>query len=392
MVSFGQGAAAGRFRRNLGMKVLYDGAIYAVQQAGGANRYWAKVIDHMPEDVVPYLATNQIRSTNYPGNPRLKTYYFKRFGFRPGRASFCLEKLFFRAVMLGQPFDIFHPSIYTENAAQVPLRKFRCPIVITILDMIEELYPESDPSGLRQRQKAQALAAASAVICISHNTKKDLLERYPNLKAPITVTHLASELNSRMAEGDEPVPDRPYFLYVGARHAAYKNFDGLLAAFDRIAKECPEVVLCLAGPPLTADEQRSLAGFELQDRVHHAGQPGDSHLAKLYRCSLALVYPSLYEGFGIPPLEAMACGTIAVAANRASLPEIMGDAGLLFNPLAADDLAQILSAIARGEINRAEMIERGSRRAAQFSWERTAAQTYTVYHNLGVRTQNPPPR
>ena len=98
MVSFGQGAAAGRFRRSLGMKVLYDGAIYAVQQAGGANRYWAKVIDHMPEDVVPYLATNQIRSTNYPGNPLLKTYYFKRFGFRPGRASFCLEKLFFRGI------------------------------------------------------------------------------------------------------------------------------------------------------------------------------------------------------------------------------------------------------------------------------------------------------
>jgi glycosyltransferase involved in cell wall biosynthesis len=333
---------------------------------------------------MPFLAVNHKRAVHYPTNPRLQTYYFKRFAFRPGRLSLFCEKLYFKAKMLSPEFKLFHPSIYTENLAQVSIKRYRCPVVITIHDMIEELYPESDQYGLRRKQKAEALDVASAVICVSENTKKDLINIYPNIKAPIYVTHLASDLNLGIAYGDAPVPERPYFLHVGYRHAAYKNFNTLLIAFHKIAGACPETILCLVGPPLSSDEEQKISELGLTERVQYLGRPDDYHLSKLYRCSLALVYPSLYEGFGIPPLEAMACGTIPMASNCASLPEVMGDAGILFNPHLPDELAEQMLSVARNEINRDKFVNDGILRSKHFSWENTAAKTATIYRSLST--------
>jgi len=370
------------------MKILYDGAIYSVQAAGGANRYWAKVIDHLPVSARPYLMTNTIRKTNYPGSQRLRTFYFKRFAFRPGRASLVLEKLYFKTVLKTRSFDVFHPSIYSENAAGISVREFKCPIVVTIHDMIEELYPEVDPMGLRHRQKAEVLEVASAVICVSHNTKRDLLKWFPKLKPAITVTHLASELDVSMSYGDRQVPQVPYFIFVGGRQSSYKNFALLLKAFSGVIAMNCKVRLCLVGPPLTAEEKTEISQLGLLEHISHAGQPDDQYLAKLYRCSLALVYPSLYEGFGIPPLEAMACGTLVIASNQASLPEVIGDAGILFDPHDVKSLTDILIGVARGQLNREAMIERGFNRASQFSWQRTADETFKVYREVAERAAN----
>jgi glycosyltransferase involved in cell wall biosynthesis len=105
----------------------------------------------------------------------------------------------------------------------------------------------------------------------------------------------------------------------------------------------------------------------------------DRHLAKLYRCSMAFIYPSLYEGFGIPALEAMSCGTPVIASNTSSIPEVVGDAGILFNPESSDDLADILMSVLDNPLERDRLIARGLKRSAMFSWDRTVAQTLDVY-------------
>ncbi|MGH8526939.1 MAG: glycosyltransferase family 4 protein, partial [Gammaproteobacteria bacterium] len=212
-------------------------------------------------------------------------------------------------------------------------------------------------------------------------TKKDLLERYALPPERVHVTHLASEIDESLAHGPEVVPSRPYFLYVGAR-AGYKNFQRLLVAFANIASLRLDVQLCAVGAPFNAAEARAIADLKLSGRVESYDRVNDEHLAKLYRCSLALVYPSLYEGFGIPPVEAMMCGTAVVASNSSSLPEVIGNAGLLFNPESTDELADLLLLLIDNPGERERLVARGRERARVFSWERTAAQTFEVYRSV----------
>jgi glycosyltransferase involved in cell wall biosynthesis len=184
-----------------------------------------------------------------------------------------------------------------------------------------------------------------------------------------------------MSHGTERTPERPYFLYVGGR-ANYKNFEGLLRIFARIVLNKPDLALAVAGKDLTESERRLIGDLKISDHLEYFIDLSDQHLAKLYRCSLALVYPSLYEGFGIPPLEAMSCSTVAVVSNVSSLPEVVGDAGVLFDPKSPDELSDILITLAENEAWRQELIEKGRKRVEQFRWDKTAAQTVEVYRSL----------
>lgn len=361
------------------MRILYDGAIYQWQSAGGINRYFANLISRLPNDFEPVLTTCRRQGFTYPTHPRLRVLGFKRF--RPQSVSLKLERAYLGRVAALRNFNLVHPTYYTL-LSQADIGTSPCPVVLTVWDMIHELFPEHFGDGAElARCKRRAIERADAVICISENTKRDLLERYRIPEGKVVVTHLASELDESHAHGDERVPAFPYFLYVGSR-AGYKNFDGLLSAFARVATAHAELTLCVVGELFSEAEQRNLAELKLGERVEHFGRVSDSHLAKLYRRSLAFVYPSLYEGFGIPPLEAMACGTAVVASNRSSLPEVVGDAGLLFDPEKADELTDILLRLAGSETEREGLVLKGRKRARLFSWEQTVGRTLDVYRSV----------
>jgi glycosyltransferase involved in cell wall biosynthesis len=184
-------------------------------------------------------------------------------------------------------------------------------------------------------------------------------------------------MDIRLAQGAQPVPERPYFLFVGGRNS-YKNFDGLLQAMSHAVTRFPDSVVCVVGAAFSAAEAAQIESLGLTGHMEHYGHADDRHLAKLYHRSLALIYPSRYEGFGIPPLEAMACETVVVGANVSSVPEVVGQAGLLFNP-DSSELTDILLALLDGAVNREDLIQKGRQRAKDFSWDKTAAQTVTVY-------------
>ena len=364
------------------MKVLYDGAIYGIQATGGVNKYIARLIDLSPDDVKPFLTTNVRRSVNYPTNPRLRTFYFKRFGFRPGRLCFWLEQRYFRRVMLGRNYDVFHPSLYAENAAQVPLEAFRCPIIVTVHDMIDEIYPEVDPAGIRRGQKLECFHRAKALICVSHNTRADLLKLHPELEHKVHVIHNGCEIDTSSTCCREGIPRMPYFLFVGGRRSTYKNFLRLLDAFQHICKDVVSIQLVIVGMALTSGELQYIGELGLTQRVVLYEDPSEAILARLYRWSLALVYPSLYEGFGIPPLEAMTCGTCVIAADRSSIPEVVGDAALLFEPSDPDGLVRAMSEIIENPSRRADLIAKGAQRIQMFSWQNTVKMTHAVYQSV----------
>jgi glycosyltransferase involved in cell wall biosynthesis len=362
------------------MRILYDGLIYTHQRVGGVNRYFNNLISHLSADVVPTLTAcygNPVKDIRHP-NLQLRLY---RSRLLPSRISGRLGKYYFRWVAAQTRPQILHPTYYSLMTAQA-FHQVPYPLVITVWDMITERFAaDLDPLGTIVECKRQAVNASQAILCISENTRRDLLERYPHLEAKTKVTYLATDLDISMV--NQSISDLPkqYILYVGGRNS-YKNFGCLLQAFVSVVQTHRDLALCVVGSPFSPKEQAEIAALKLDDRIHHMGFVDDRRLATLYHHSLALVYPSLYEGFGIPPLEAMVCGTVAIAANCASIPEVVGDAGLLFDPKQPDELVDRLLWLLDHSAERDRLIAKGQQRASQFGWDKTAAETMAIYHSL----------
>lgn len=352
-----------------------------MQVAGGINRYFSNLISRLPAEAEPLILTREQHKTNWPRHPRLKVEMFGGTNLKPA----ALRRLAYRrrisAFMRREQPDLVHPTYYMTVTAQ-DVTLYRRPLVVTVYDMIHEVMMAGrDTGNVHGNAKRNAVLAADAVICISEHTRKDLLEHYRVPEERIVVTPMASEIDVSMAEGRDGVPDAPYFLFVGSR-GGYKNFSLLLDAFARVAGKHKEVRLLAVGPAFSAEERRRLSELSLDGRVDCRVHVDDRQLAGLYRHSVAFVCPSLYEGFGIPLVEAMACGTPVVASNRTSIPEVVGEAGILFDPSSAEELAGALTRLLSSGSERERLIEKGYRRAKMFSWEKTALKTYDVYRSL----------
>jgi glycosyltransferase involved in cell wall biosynthesis len=175
----------------------------------------------------------------------------------------------------------------------------------------------------------------------------------------------------------------PYVLAVGTRQAR-KNQAGLVAAFCALRDELPEHCLAIAGPTIWREDRlrEQVAALGMESRVRLLGYVPDEALPALYSAASLFVFPSLYEGFGLPVLEAMACGTPVVCSNRSSLPEVAGEAALLVDPTSRDELA---GAIRRALLDvdlRDGLRERGLARAREYTWQRTASRMVDVYNEL----------
>ncbi|MBP0000099.1 MAG: glycosyltransferase family 4 protein [Cyanobacteria bacterium SID2] len=366
------------------MRVFYDGVIYKLQKYGGINRYFNNLISRLPDEITPILTAYRAKDIAYPKHPNLKTYRFLGRENRPRRLFEALERRYFESVTSSASFDLMHPTYYWMLTGK-DMTSYRRPLVVTVHDMIHELYADRmDSNGQIARTKRRSVEIADAVICVSENTKKDLMKLSGVREDKITVIYLSSELDIRSSYGDEPVPKRPYFLYVGSRNPNYKNFDRLLEALSKVVTRYPEVILCSVGGSFRDFERQQISDLGIENHLETLQNPSDSHLAKLYRCSVAFVYPSNYEGFGIPPLEAMACGTPVIASNRSSIPEVVGDGGIQFDPNSVADLADAMLSVLENPIQRDRWIERGFDRVQQFSWQKTADRTLEVYKQLVV--------
>lgn len=365
------------------MNILYDGYIYSIQVAGGINRYFSRLIGGLPAQDAPTMIMGGAPGLGVPAHPRLELYSYQRFSFRPGRISAWINGTLLDRQLAKCRADVLHPTYYKMIGDRSP-GHYGVPTVITVHDMIHELYPAMmDPDGSRAKAKKAAIMAASAVICVSENTKRDLLRFYAIPEEMITVIYHGADSASTFVGEDEAWPRDPYYLYVGSR-APYKNFDGLLRAFAKAVSARPSLQLRVAGPPFTDDEMQMILTLKLTSQVVNHGHVDDERLASLYRGSIAFVYPSLYEGFGLPLLEAMSHKTAVVAANAASIPEVVGEAGLLFDPAKEDDLSDILTSLSDSPARREELITLGQRRVGRFTWGQTVEKTRKVYASVAA--------
>jgi glycosyltransferase involved in cell wall biosynthesis len=284
------------------------------------------------------------------------------------------------------PADLLHVQFTAPPFAP-------CPVVATIHDLSFEHLPETfnRRSWMQLRLTVRRTARTAAhIIAPSEFSRRDLIETYAVAPERVSVTHAAAAPHFQPADADAVAEarrrygiDDEYVLAVGSIQPR-KNLVRLVRAYSDLRRrrshdKLPQLVLVgkrawLYGETLRAVEQSGVAS-----NVIFTGYVPESDLPALYSGALCFVYPSYFEGFGLPPLEAMQCGAAVVAGDRTSLPEVVGDAGLLVNPFDEDAIgAAIASLIDDGEL-RARLGARGRERAAQFSWAQTARQTLQVY-------------
>jgi len=246
----------------------------------------------------------------------------------------------------------------------------RPPAVTTMLDLQHEFYPQffSRPERAYRRMVYGWTARRSRlVIAISEHVKDTLVERLGVAPERVRVIYLAVDHERFRPDGRAREP----FLLYPANRWPHKNHERLFEAFALLRRERPGLRLVLTG-----------AGHErkpLPNGVEARGRVSDEELAELYRAAAALVFPSLYEGFGQPPIEAMACGCPVAASNTTALPEVCGDAAHLFDPTSAEEIASAVSNL----LDRPDqLVERGLERAAQFTWDECARKHDAVYREL----------
>jgi glycosyltransferase involved in cell wall biosynthesis len=231
-----------------------------------------------------------------------------------------------------------------------------------------------------------ALRRAAALPCISQATLNDLVERFPATAGKARAIPLAADASFAAAvPGDAPARhglDRPYVLAVGTLEPR-KNLERLVAAWGRLPDALQSAhQLALVGPRGWDDEPILRAAAEGGARL--LGRVEDADLAALYAGCAAFAYPSLYEGFGLPVLEAMAAGAPVVTSSVSSLPEVAGDAALLADPYDTGAIAAALTRVLTEPALAADLRERGRARAAGFSWERTARETRELLYGIAM--------
>jgi glycosyltransferase involved in cell wall biosynthesis len=364
------------------MKISFDPQIFSAQIYGGVSRYICELASRASKSsdvdvkvVVPMYVNKFLK--NLPkkivsGFHSPFPYDFLRLQQRA--ISMLLGDLILRFM---NP-DIIHETYYFKY----PLGPRSASRVLTIHDMIHEKFESQFQYGDKTAQhKAAAAARADHIICVSESTKSDVINILGIKPEKITVIHLGFGLMTTPYSSVRH-DGREYLLYVGSR-GGYKNFLPMLEAYA--SSEVLRVrydLICFGGGAFNADEFKAIDSLNLNHKNVIQLSGDDSHLANYYKNASAFVFPSLYEGFGIPPLEAMSYGCPVVCSNTSAIPEVVGDAGQYFNPYDKKSIQEALELVIKSNELRSSLIAKGYIRLKEFSWDKCANATLNVYRSL----------
>jgi len=361
------------------IKILYDHQCFTNQRYGGISRYFFELIKNLliKKDVEINLSL-KFSNNEYIGNLKDIIPFLPAKDF-PGKIILLdfMNKPISIKTLRKNKYDIFHPTYYNPYF----LSHLKSPFVLTIHDMIHELYPELVSKWDKSREhKKKLVSLAKKVICVSKNTKNDLVNLLDVDENKIEVIYhgiSVKDYNLSKSLNNLILPEK-FLLFVGKR-SGYKNFNFTLKAISRLFKEDKTLhMVCYGGGKFSKAEIELFNKLNLSNNVHYI-TGGEETLVELYSKALAFIFPSLYEGFGIPILEAFACSCPVVCSDRSSLPEIAEKASEYFNPEDELSIENAVDYIIKNEKRRKELIELGKERLKLFDWNFTAEKTLEVY-------------
>lgn len=366
------------------MKVLYDHQIFTSQIYGGISRYFFELMKNIEND-------NGIKyelSLKYSNNHYLNKYndlkykpFFINLTFRGKyRLINILNKKISKKFLIKGDYDIFHPTYYDPYFLNILNNK---PFVLTIYDMIHEIYPEMFPLKDETSKKKKLLAQkATKIIAISENTKKDIIRLFNIDEKKIEVIYLANSINPSKSTDDINIDlPKKYILFVGSR-GGYKNYDLFIEAIAPLLVENNELkVVCVGGGNFKEIEKEKFKKLNIINKIFQYSV-SDNILAYVYQKAIAFVFPSLYEGFGIPILESFASGCPVICSKTSSLPEVAGDAVVYFDPTDKLSMLNSIKKVIYDDKLRKQLIDKGIEREKEFTWEKTADKTKKIYEEI----------
>jgi len=354
-----------------------DEQIFAIQPFGGISRLFAELTRQFLTDPALGVDLDPLQA------PIVNRYILddptltSRLQVRGARNQWTALAWYFSHLERRRA-DVVHTTFYLPHGLSSARGTKR---VITVYDMIPERLPDTRRRLDLLTLKRRYIESADHVICISHATKQDLLDLYGPISAPVSVVHLGVDPRfTPEVPRIDSFPDR-YVLFVGHR-GQYKDAATLLRAFAEISGDFPDCSLVFAGGgPFNRDEHAMLASLDISGRVVQRDLP-DSVMPSAYAHAAVFAFPSRFEGFGLPVLEAMASGTPTVLADATSLPEVGGAAARYFPVGDCRALADQLSSILSNSDEAGSMGRAGVEHARAFTWNRTAQLTADVYREV----------
>lgn len=369
------------------MKILIDPQIFIDQKFGGISRYYTELYaalnNHKEAEIsCPILHTDNIHfkeSELYQNSFQKRNAFFIKISkliryFLPRKLKKRSAKRFINLVK-EQDYDLVIPTYYNVDFLDFIGEK---PFVLTVYDMIHEIFAEHFTNDkITVPNKKILIERATKIIAISESTKADILRIYPHINpSKIEVVYLSHSITF----DNVPKVSLPknYILFVGNR-GLYKNFIFFLNAVAPILKNYPDLTLiCAGGSKFSEEETQLIESLGLTNKVIQQNFE-DAELPAYYQHAKCFVFPSAYEGFGIPVLEAMACGCPVVLANHSSFPEVAGDAGVYFEINNQQDLKAKIESLLTNEALRKNYSLNGLTQVQKFSWEKTVKECYEIY-------------
>jgi glycosyltransferase involved in cell wall biosynthesis len=381
------------------MRLFVDGLIFQKQKYGGISRLFREILPRMcklDDDLEIILFIEGNVSQNVPIHDRitLRNVPFVQRGHTPlnnflreyaypiyqlARKSWDIT----RSTMIGRGRNsIWHSTYYTYP------RYWKGTQILTVYDLAHELFPDlydTPLDDITRLQKRECINRADTIICISETTKRDLIKYY-NIHENLFVIQIGcSEVFKYQPLSLKkilPIKNRSFFLFVGNR-SHYKNFEFLINAYSQWNLR-KDITLVTVGNPFTEAELKMIDTKGINEHVILYSNLSDEELCNLYNQAIALVYPTMYEGFGIPLLEAMACGCPIIASKIASTQEVARDFPIYFELGKRESLITSFNAAIRLHEN-PEFKEKGFAISKQYSWDHTARQTLDVYYKNSVK-------
>jgi glycosyltransferase involved in cell wall biosynthesis len=351
------------------LNILYDGP-FSQNPKGGVVRYFHQVSKESSKE-------NDVFFSRKPPGRFGKEIHLPPFAhFRPHRISFYLEYLWHR-LCSNYKIDIVHPTEFQLSPTGSFFVKKGAKLVITIHDLIHEKF--GAPGNLYSKaSRTNFYNQADGYIFVSKSTRNDFAEFYPELfesRSSKVIWHGCNfHVNEQKSE-----KRRKQFLFVGSRNG-YKNFTTVAEAFSKVADANKDCTLVVAGSSPKSTERAILKNYE--NLISWIESPEEKQLSTLYAESIALLYVSKYEGFGMPLLEAMSQGCIPIAGNHSSIPEVLGEAGIKVNCESVDKLSDSMEKCLADNSETKNLVKRGYDRASFFTWEKSAELHTDFYTNL----------
>lgn len=362
------------------MRIMHDHQIFGMQEFGGVSRYHMELItelnklpDNCAEASVAFSVNEYLHE--YLGRRRLKhtsNRYYRRIRYII--INF-INEVYCR--IEAQKYDVIHVTWVSPYLGS----KYNDKLVVTIHDMIHEKFLSDNPYVQDEiKNKRHMIYAAKEIIAISENTKKDILHFYPDVdENKITVIYHGTNFLPAPQTPKTALPER-YILYVGRRDS-YKGANVLLDAFAKMEKNDDIKLVFVSDIAFSEAEKAKHKELGVEDKVSLVSAT-DAELAYIYEHAICFVYPSLYEGFGFPLLEAFNCNCPVICTNSSSLPEVGGEAALYFEPEDTRGLMEQMNRVINNADLRNDLIAKGKNRAKGFSWEKCARETYEVYKKI----------